>query len=60
MDKWKELAGCYSDYQFNFLSESDSKSNTMREFFPLVTPKRFIFGPEPAMENQADCVIYRE
>lgn len=42
---------CYSDYQFNFLPESDS---------PLVSPKGFIFGTKPAVENEADCVIYRE
>lgn len=60
LTKGKELAGCYSDYQFNFLSEIDSESNTMREFSLLVIPKGFIFGPKPAAENQADCVIYRE
>lgn len=43
--KGKELAACYSNDQFNFLSESDSESNTLREFSPLLSPKGFVFGP---------------
>lgn len=42
---------CCSDYQFSFLPESDS---------PPVSPKGFIFGTKPAVENEADCVIYTE
>lgn len=49
--KGKELAGCYSNYQFNFLSEPDPQSSTIREFSPLVSPKEFIFEPKPAVKN---------
>ena len=59
-DKRERVAVCCSNYQFNFMPESYSEGNTMREISPLDSPKMFIFGTKPAMENQANCVTYRE